>query len=74
MGHTKKFGDVAKSLIGICGMFIGGGEILGKFDIKLVDFDFVILSINFRICKTRTTCLNSFNDKMCRSNLEIKKS
>lgn len=30
VGHTEHFGDVAKGLIGLCGIFIGVGEIVGK--------------------------------------------
>ena len=30
VGHTQQFGHTAKSMIGLCGMAIGVGEILGE--------------------------------------------
>ena len=33
--HTGAFGSDANRLIGWSGMIIGGGEILGKFDLKI---------------------------------------
>lgn len=30
VGHNQHFGNHAKSLIGLCGIFIGVGEILGN--------------------------------------------
>ncbi len=30
-GHTQHFGTLGKKLLGLCGVFIGIGEILGKY-------------------------------------------
>lgn len=32
IGFTQKFGDQAKQLVGLSGVFIGVGEVLGKSD------------------------------------------
>ena len=31
VGHNLHFGNEAKALIGLCGIFIGAGEILGEY-------------------------------------------
>jgi len=31
VGHTRQFGSTSKQLIGLCGMFVGVGEIIGTY-------------------------------------------